>query len=545
MKSFSPTVRQENINHLKIEEFDLLIIGGGINGAGIARDASMRGLKVALIERNDFASGTSSKSSKLIHGGIRYLENLEFKLVFEALNERTKLFEMAPHLVHPLRFIIPLYENSRVGMFKMGLGMWLYDLLALMQSPQIHDRLSPNELKSEVPILQLDKIVGAYEYSDAYMDDDRLVIETLRSANEHGATIANYVKASGVRFNPSGHISEVIAEDVIGGENNKNTFSIRCKHVISAVGPWTDELGEKLFSDWKKILRPTKGVHLTFSKNRLPLEKAVVMAAEKGNRIVFAIPRHEMVIIGTTDTDFKSSPSAVSTDGDDVEYLLDVANNYFPGAKLNRNDIIASYAGVRPLVFDGAANEGKTSREHTIFSDPRGVTFVAGGKYTTYRLVAEQSVEKALEFFSIEKKAKLTNANTAQPLNPLASSENLNRALVQKEELMKSFKISSSDIELLISRHGLEAKTILTNYSDLENLWQKEAAFAIDQTMCHRLIDFYTRRTPLFLSFHDHGLSLIDDVAQVFKVKLSWSDNYKEKQITELKNFIDAELKWK
>lgn len=546
MKTFSWLDRANNIQKLKNDCFDILIIGGGINGAGVARDASMRGLKVALIEAKDFASGTSSKSSKLIHGGIRYLENMEFKLVFEALNERTKLFDMAPHLVHPLRFVIPLYEDSRVGMFKMGLGMWLYDILALMQSPQIHDRLNAIEAVHEIPILKQEKIVGAYEYSDAYMDDDRLCIETLRSANENGAVIANYIKATGAKFDSEGRISEVIVQDFGTSKNsNSEVFSIKANHIISAVGPWTDELGEQIFKDWKKILRPTKGVHLTFSKSRLPLEKAVVMAAEKSNRIVFAIPRHEMVIVGTTDTDYKQSASMVTTENEDVEYLLKISNQYFPGAELKKSDIISSYAGVRPLVYDGAANEGKTSREHTIFSDPRGLTFIAGGKYTTYRLVSEEVVDEVLRFFTIERKARLVHADTTQALNDSVTSENFHKAFVLKEELMRKYKISEEATELLISRHGLEAVNILEKYSQYNEVWEKEAAFAIDNTMCLHLVDFYTRRAPLFLSHQDHGLALIEGIAKVFKIKLSWTDDQFNGEIQSLRDFIQAELKWK
>ncbi|MBO9668393.1 MAG: glycerol-3-phosphate dehydrogenase/oxidase, partial [Bdellovibrio sp.] len=417
MKNFSFVNRIQNISKLKNQEFDLVIIGGGINGAGVARDASARGMRVALVETNDFASGTSSKSSKLIHGGIRYLENLDFKLVFEALNERTKLFEMAPHLVHPLRFMIPLYQESRVGMNKMGLGMWLYDALALFQAPEMHERLNAAESLERMPALRSEHLLGSYVYSDAYMDDDRLVLETLRSANEMGAVCVNYVKATGAQFGEDGKVNAITCED----QFSKEKFTVHAKHVISSVGPWTDQVGQNLLKDWKKILRPTKGIHLTLPKHRLPLSSAVVMGAEKENRIVFGIPRHEMIIIGTTDTDYKESPENVGVTPDDVKYLLEITDHYFPGAKLTAHDIIASYAGVRPLVNDGSSSEGKTSREHTIISDPRGVTFVAGGKYTTYRLMCQQTVSKALEHFDLEDRVRFAKKDTSVPLNTYTS----------------------------------------------------------------------------------------------------------------------------
>lgn len=540
MNNFSFVNRIQNINKMKTQEFDLVVIGGGINGAGVARDAAARGMKVALIEGRDFASGTSSKSSKLIHGGIRYLENLEFKLVFEALNERTRLFEMAPHLVHPLRFMIPLYEESRVGMFKMGLGMWLYDALSLFQAPEMHERLDAKESLAKMPAIRSTNLLGSYIYSDAYMDDDRLVHETLRSANELGAVCANYVKATGAKF-VEGKITEIHAEDQLSQEK----FSIKARHVISSVGPWTDELGQSLLKDWKKILRPTKGIHLTLPKNRLPLTSAVVMAAEKSDRIVFGIPRHEMIIIGTTDTDYKESPEDVTTTPEDVKYLLSVTDQYFPGAEITAHDIIASYAGVRPLVHDGSSSEGKTSREHTILSDARGVTFVAGGKYTTYRLMCEQTVDKALESFTLEDRVKFAKADTTQPLNPYTSVDAFNQAQGLADAWAQETGRPLTDIRHLTERYGLEAEEILSKYSENYSYWQLEAAQAIDSTMCLSMRDFYARRVPLFLADRNHGVQFIDEIGQVFQEKLGWGDIRLKEEKHLLTEFMAHEVAWK
>lgn len=541
MKNFSFANRTENIQTMKSQEFDLVIIGGGINGAGVARDAAMRGMKVALIEARDFASGTSSKSSKLIHGGIRYLENMEFKLVFEALSERTRLFEMAPHLVHPLRFMIPLYQESRVGMTKMGLGMWLYDALSLFQAPELHERLNARESSGRMPALRTQNLLGSYVYSDAYMDDDRLVLETLRSANEYGAVCANYVKATGVNFGRGGKIKEVLCEDHLSQEK----FAIKCRHVISSVGPWTDDLGSKIFKEWKNILRPTKGIHLTFSKNRLPLSSAVVMGAEKSDRIVFGIPRHEMIIIGTTDTDFREDPQNVSATSEDVKYLLSVADFYFPGANLTPQDVIASYAGVRPLVHDGSSSEGKTSREHTIIHDDRGITFVAGGKYTTYRLMCQQTVDAALKSFSLEERAQWRHSNTQQPLNSFTSMEAFDQAQLQTDTWMAETGRPAADLQLLAERYGMEAEQILHKYADWESYWQLEAAQAIDMTQCLNLRDFYARRVPLFLADPQHGSSLVDEIGQVFQEKLGWSDGQLAGQKQMLIDYMAHELAWK
>lgn len=531
MKNFSFQTRKNNIEKMKDERFDLLIIGGGITGAGVARDAAMRGLKVALVEANDFAFGTSSRSSKLVHGGIRYLENYEFHLVFEALSERAKLFQNAPHLVHPLRFMIPLFENSRVSSFKMGLGMMLYDALALFQTPEMHEKLTKIETLQRMPIVRGSDLVGSFVYSDGYMDDDRLVHETMRSANEAGACVANYVEVTKAYYSQN-HVTGVQVRD----KNNQNLFDIECDHVISTVGPWTDLVGAKLVDDWKKILRPTKGVHITLHKDRLNLSSAVVMAAQKSSRIVFAIPRHEMIIIGTTDTDFQDAPEKAKVTADDIAYLLRVTNEYFPGAKITENDILSTYVGVRPLVKDGSDIEGKTSREHTILSDPRGFTFVAGGKYTTYRLMSEQIVDRALKSFPIEKRLSLNRCDTNKPLNYWTTPTNYEQALYEAKDSKEKF---------LAQRYGMEAFQILSESDAAFSVWQLEAKQAIQHTMCLNLVDFYVRRVPLMLGYRNHGLQFLDEILEVFKAEMGWNDSEVNHQLNALKNLINEESDWR
>lgn len=541
MKNFSNTERTQYWQQLDQQEYDIMIIGGGITGAGAARDAAARGMKVALVDAQDFAAGTSSRSSKLVHGGIRYLENLEFKLVFEALGERTKLFQIAPHLVHPLRFMIPLYDDSRVGMLTMGLGMWLYDALALFQAPEMHERLSARESYSRMPLLKTNQLKGSYVYSDAYMDDDRLVHETLRSANELGAHSVNYVKVKSIQFKSDGQVEFVVVEDVLTGKEKK----VRARHFVGSVGPWTDILGEKLIKGWKPVLRPTKGIHITVARERLPLSSAVVMAAEKSSRIVFGIPRHEMVIIGTTDTDFKGDPGDVVATAEDVKYLLQVVEQYFPGAQLKKEDIIATYAGVRPLVHDGSATEGKTSREHTIWTlNEHNITFVAGGKYTTYRLMAQEVVDKVLQNFPIEDRARFVRGNTELPLNPYVSVDLLNQALISAGNLAEESLRPVSDVMSLCQRFGQEAQVILAQNPSFYSYWQLEAAQAIDHTMCLNLVDFYSRRAPLFLAREDHGMPFLNEISEVFCEKLGWSAQRLEEEKLRLKDYMKHELAW-
>lgn len=544
-KTLSFDDRKKSLKKMSNEIYDLAIIGGGITGAGVARDAASRGMKVCLIEGADFASGTSSRSSKLIHGGIRYLENLEFGLVFEALSERQRLFDMAPHLVHPLRFILPVYKSGRVPAWKMGLGMWFYDALSLFDAPELHVFMDREELAQEFPALQTLELTGGFAYYDAYMDDDRLVLETLRAARTLGADIVNYVKATGAAFD-GGKISELRCEDLEGGFQ----FGIKARHFVSSVGPWTDKLGVELFTSWKKKLRPSKGSHLTFSRERFPLQDAVVMGAEK--RIVFAIPRHEMVIVGTTDTDYPGDPAQVRTEKEDVEYLLQVIHKYFPGAGITKADIIGTYSGVRPLIHDGSETESKTSREHEIWTDPRGCTFVAGGKYTTYRNMAEQTVDEALDSFPIEDRARFNHSDTLQPLNPKVSPLMLERARREHFTWSIHYQVPPRFTAHLADRHGLEAKDILGGGSaeipgtiarqSEEWMWCAEALHAVEHTMCLHLRDFYLRRSPLVLSRKDHGLPFAKSIAQVMARALGWNQARITEEINALQNNLASDF---
>jgi glycerol-3-phosphate dehydrogenase len=540
--------RKFYIQQMRTETFDVAIVGGGINGAGIARDAASRGMRVALLEANDFASGTSSRSSKLIHGGLRYLESLEFGLVFEALSERRKLFDMAPNMVHPLRFVLPIYKGDRVGMLKMGLGMMLYDVLALFEAPKTHRKLSPEETLVELPQLNPEGLLGSYAYYDAYMDDDRLVHESMRSAVESGASAANYVKAVGAEM-VAGKVKELVCQDQITGDQ----FQLKARHFVSTVGPWTDILGFDLLSNWQPIMRPSKGVHLTFRKERFPLKDAVVMAADAQRRIVFGIPRHEIVIVGTTDTDFSGDPMSVRSTEDDVKYLLNVANQYFPGASLTEKDIVASYSGVRPLVADGSASESATSREHTIINDPRNVTFVAGGKYTTYRHMAEESVESFLSLFDIEEQVKWANSTSEQPLNALVTKDRIESSHSRVDgDAVSCWPVSNNAMHWLVERHGAEAfeivKTVTSRdleFDEQSRLWRLEARHAIHNTMCLNLADFYLRRVPLFLTEFDHGYSYLEAIADVFVEELSLDESEINQQFDALKRHEESEMGWR
>lgn len=539
--SFSFKQQAETLQALKGKTFDLLIIGGGINGVGVARDAALRGLSVLCVEQNDLASGTSSRSSKLVHGGLRYLENLEFGLVFEALNERTKLLKMAPHMVHPLRFVIPLYKGDRVSPFKMKMGMVLYDMLSLFKAPKSHEYLNSEKTVERVKNLRSKALKGSFVYSDAYMDDDRLVLETARSAKAHGASFLSFMKAEAVSFETLG---QPVKDITLVSTQTNEKFQVKARHIVSTVGPWTDQVGEHLLPDWQPKMRPTKGVHLTLDRLDFPIEDAVVMAADQQKRIVFAIPRHEMVIVGTTDTDYNQDPAKVKTEKEDVDYLLGVLEEYFPGAGINLDRIVSSYSGVRPLVNDGAGSESKVSREHTIISDDRGVTFLMGGKYTTYRLMAQQTVDAVLKHFSKEERQNLKKADTTDYLNPKVTPESFALALSKIKEIEDKTKLTHLQAKMLVERHGLEAWDI-AEYGPFKYVWEYEAAHAVRHTYCARLVDFYVRRVPLFLSKRDHGFKFLNRIGKIFKDYYGWDQEHLDAEKKLLFDYYISESKWK
>lgn len=533
------TERSNVLKKLAEEKFDVLVIGGGITGAGVLRDAAMRGMKVGLIEQSDFGAGTSSRSSKLVHGGLRYLENMEFGLVSEALSERQNLLEMAPHMVRPLRFFMPVYKEDRVSYSKMGLGLALYDVLSAMDSPELHEPVEPLRIANSFKHLKSDNLVGGYFYSDAYMDDDRLVYETLRSATDHGGVCASYLKAVGYDYE-AGTVS--VKDQLTGAE-----FKIKCQHVISCVGPWTDELGGVIDDDWRPKMRPSKGVHITIPKDKLNLKTALVMAADAQSRILFCIPRETYDLIGTTDTDFSGDLSNPKAEASDVKYILNILKEYFPKLSLESTDVISSYAGIRPLIRDGAQSESKVSRDHWIHSDPqKSVTYISGGKYTTYLSMAEACVDQALKTsFPIEKQVEFKAVNTRSPLVAVNTPENNLLALEQSEN-WESRSWTAEELTGFIERYGAQGIEFMKEFAGSQIApEQLEAMVSIHYYFCGRLRDFYFRRVPYTLDQSDWGLSKLENIKKIFRYQLKLSDEELEKQVKELKEEIQSQQAWR
>jgi glycerol-3-phosphate dehydrogenase len=383
-----PSVRRPSPHALRGGEYDLLIIGGGIVGAGVARDAALRGLRVGLVDRHDFAFGTSSRSSRLLHGGIRYLAQGEIGLVREASLEKRVLHRIAPHLAAPLPFVFPTYRGSDWPLWQMRIGVKVYDLLCGGRNLGASSGLNVAEVTQLLPGLQADGLTGAVRYFDGLTNDSRLVLDTLRSAASAGAEPANYV-----RFLDSHRTNNRWTVE-LRDETTGAAFTVRSRAIVNATGPWADKVSHSGIR-----LRCTKGIHLVFDLQRLRVPEAVVVT--EGRRVVFVIPWGERVIVGTTDTDYPGTPEEVAVDAQDVAYVLQAANKYFPSAQLCPADIVSRWAGVRPLLEDRDGHPSDISRAHLIQNTEPGWWDVAGGKLTTYRLMAEQTVDQIVRSLKI------------------------------------------------------------------------------------------------------------------------------------------------
>ncbi len=382
--------RDRSIRRLQNEVFDVLVIGGGINGGAIARDAAMRGMRVALVEKGDFASGTSSKSSRLIHGGVRYLQQGDLRLVRVACRERDLLRRrLAPHLVQPLAFVFPVYRGDPIGFLTLGAGMWLYDLLAVFRNIRAHRMLTAKRTLQLEPKLRGEGLKGAALYYDCFTDDARLTLETILAAAEEGAVIVNYLGLQSF-IKEGGRIVGAALADRFGGPK----LEVRARCVVNATGPWADQVRYLDEAGVKPCLRLTKGVHIVVPRERVGNLHAVVMRSPRDKRVLFAIPWESHSLIGTTDTDFHGTPDDVKADAGDFEYLLEAANWAFPDARLRAADIVSSYAGLRPLVAPADDRDpSAVSREEEIFESGSGLITLGGGKLTTHRLVAQEIVD--------------------------------------------------------------------------------------------------------------------------------------------------------
>lgn len=402
--------------------FDVLVIGGGITGCGIARDAALRGLSVALVEKSDFASGTSSRSSRLVHGGVRYLEHGHLHLVFESSAERRRLLQLAPHLVRPLRFTWPVYAGARISRWKLGAGLLLYDTLALFRNVGRHRRLGRRAVLESEPALRTDGLRGGASYFDAATNDARLTLANALAAQDAGAVVLNYAAVTEL-VHAGGRVVGAAVRDAL----TEASAEVRAKIVVNATGPWGDrvrQLDDDATNAGKNLVQGSKGVHIAVRRERIGNRAAVTLLSPLDSRVFFVLPAGTMAIIGTTDTFTDATPDQVRATKKDIEYLIDSANAYFPEAKLTFRDVVRAWAGVRPLLPSDDNGPGAATREHAITVSARGLVSITGGKLTTYRVMAAEVVDKTCELLG-EKRDGAASAATPLPGGDFQSLDSL------------------------------------------------------------------------------------------------------------------------
>ncbi len=463
--------------------YDLLVVGGGINGAAIAHIAAQRGMKVALLEKGDFASGTSSKSTKLIHGGIRYLENFEVDLVYESLRERYIQLKVAPHLVKPLPFVIPVYRGDKRPLWMMQFGVFLYEMLAGPYRVSPRKNLSRDEVMRMEPGIEPEGLKGGVLYYDAQMDDARLCLENVLMADQYGAHVANYVKAvSFVKEN--GRVTGVRARDVLGNRE----FEIRAKRVICAAGPWTNELLRLDAPGAKKKVRTTKGIHIVYQGEIS--KHAILIGSQSDRRIFFVIPWMGNSLIGTTDTDYVAGPDEVKVEQEGINYLLRESRRVFPTLDFNPAKILATFAGLRPLIRKGGSPR-KVSRKHLFYEAPSGVIFVVGGKYTTYRKVAADCVSKLRKVSGKEDFRLYGSGAIPESAEAVAGRTGLEPAVVRS--LMDLYGTRYEDVLKLAEKDP----SLKEKVSDVPPVIKAQLIYAVQTEMAKTLEDITGRRLSL------------------------------------------------
>jgi glycerol-3-phosphate dehydrogenase len=553
MSELSWRTRRESLDKFKEKIFDVLVIGGGITGAGVALDAATRDLRVALVEKRDFAAGTSSRSTKLIHGGLRYLEHLDFSLVREGLRERAVLSRIAPHLVEPFPFVIPIYRNNKRNYdhpLKMRAGLVLYDLLAGRYAIGSHRHLSPDEALKLAPQLDPQGLKGAFLYYDALTDDSRLVVEVIKAAHEQGSSIANYTRVTGFIRDEAGKIAGARLRDELTGDE----LIARSRIVVNATGVWMNEvagLDSQAKSEPIKYVRPSKGVHLTIPAGRLQIGSAWLIPSLGGHRFYFVVPWHGRVNIGTTDNDYVGDKDSPHAETDEIGEILDAVNAYFPAAQLEPSDIISSWAGLRPLIGD--KNTKKTSdisRKEELFEAEDGLISISGGKLTTYRLMAERTVSLASR--RLNDRHAIISGDTGTTELPI-SGGSMTRGELAREarRIVVNEKLSDETARHLVFTYGSNYYHILKLIRESEHLRtpvieglpqiRAEVVYAVRTEMAMTLSDVLVRRTRLAILAGEDSLKCSAAVADLMAQELAWSGEEVKSQIAQFTEEFERE----
>jgi glycerol-3-phosphate dehydrogenase len=540
LSQLGPDQRDSAISQLGTEQFDILVIGGGVNGVGAALDAASRGLKVALIEAQDIASGTSSRSSKLIHGGLRYLEQYDFKLVREALHERELMVStLCPHLVKPVGFLFPLTEKFKERTY-VGAGLALYDALrGFQRALPWHKHLSQKQINEIAPSLRHDIVTGAIKYFDAQVDDARHTMAVARTAARHGAIIATQVSAESL-IREGKRVVGVNALDLTSGKK----IAIKAGATIMCAGVWSDHLHERFDLTPGYNVTMSKGAHIVVPGSAIKSDAGIILKTPVS--VLFIIPWGDKWIVGTTDTPYIGDRAEPLASKEDVQYILDQANRVLE-PKLRADEIIGVYAGLRPLVANNkSATTTKLSREHTVDRPAAGFVSIAGGKYTTYRVMAKDVVDRAV----IELR-KLTQESVTEKL-PLIGADGYFALEQQKERIAQDSGLDVQTVTHLLNRHGALISEILELIEEQPKLATKldaalpyikaEIVYAASHEGARSVDDVISRRTRLSFEAVNHGVHLADEVAALIAPVLGWSAKERKESIAQYVELVEREI---
>ncbi len=529
--------RAARVAALERDEFDLLVIGAGVTGCGIARDAALRGLRVALVDKDDFASGTSSRSSRLVHGGVRYLEHGQLHLVFESSAERRRLLRLVPHLVRPLAFTWPVYRGARISRWKLAAGLALYDALALFRNVGRHRQLGARGVIGREPELRPDGLRGGAIYFDAATDDARLTLANALGAVAAGATVLNYAEVRG--FLANGALSGAAVTDRIGNRD----IAVRATVIVNATGPWSDTLRQlertaigapPTRASAATIARGSVGAHVAVRRERVGNRGALTLLSPIDGRVMFVLPDGLHTVIGTTERPADASPDEVRATERDIAYLLESANAFFPRARLARNDVVSAWAGIRPLATVSAARDlGRVSREHEITHGPGGVVTITGGKLTTYRVMARQVVDH------VERKLGRQTRRTPTKTLPLPGGD------------LTSIDAAIAAARATIGADDIARRLVHAYGSRWDAVWERatrapagtarisielpyvmgEMLYAVEHDMACTLGDLLIRRTRLAFETADHGRSVAASVADAVSSLLGWDQTARVREV--------------
>ena len=530
--------------NLRNKEFDVVVIGGGITGAGIALDATQRGMKVALVEMQDFAQGTSSRSTKLVHGGLRYLKQAQIKVVAETGKERAIVYENGPHVTTPEWMLLPMHKGGTFGKFTTNIGLTMYDRLAGVKRYERKKMLSKQATLNKEPLVKKDGLKGGGYYVEYRTDDARLTIEVMKRAAEKGAEVINHTKSTDFVYDAKNKVSGIKVKDMLTGEE----YQINAKKVINAAGPWVDEVRKKDYTRNNKQLRLTKGVHVVIDQSKFPLRQAVYFDTEKDGRMIFAIPREGKAYVGTTDTFYNNEKTKPLTNQEDRDYLIDAINYMFPDVHVTDADIESTWAGVRPLILEDGKDPSEISRKDEIWEGKSGLLTIAGGKLTGYRHMALEIADLLAKRLKQEYGLKFADSKTKNtPISggDVGGSKNFENYVNRKVQEGKALGLSTDVAHNLASKYGsnvdkLFAIAQLTNEKDLNMPLELyvQLVYSVQNEMVYKPTDFLIRRTgKLYFDINtvkQYKQAIIDELDKLL--------NYTAEQKNEFSKEVDEAI---